>query len=82
MDSLSIFIIVISVVLAIAFKWYLFRRIQRWIDRDLIKGLASSNPALEQRLLEADQDFRAAGMKRAERHQKLEQLASNGEPGL
>ncbi len=82
MDSLSIFIIVISVVLAVVFKWYLFRRIQGWIDRDLIKGLAASDAALEQRLLEADRAYRAEGMKRAERHQKLERLASEGEPTL
>ncbi|SEG00703.1 hypothetical protein [Marinobacterium lutimaris] len=82
MDSLSIFIIVISVVLAVVFKWYLFRRIQGWIDRDLIRGLSSSDPVLEQRLIEADRRFRAEGIKRAERHQKLEQLASDGEPGL
>lgn len=82
MDSLSIFIIVVSVVLAVAFKWYLFRRIQGWIDKDLIKGLAGDNAELHQRLNDADRLFRAEGMKRAERHRKLETLASKGEPGL
>ncbi|WP_432695399.1 hypothetical protein ACQUQP_12685 [Marinobacterium sp. YM272] len=82
MDSLSIFIIVVSVALAVAFKWYLFRRIQGWIDKDLIKGLAGSDTRLHQRLSDADRTFRAEGMKRTERHRKLERLASEGEPGL
>lgn len=43
MDSTSIFIIVIATVLAIVFKVVLYKKIKRWMDQDLIKGLADGN---------------------------------------
>ncbi|MGH1461752.1 MAG: hypothetical protein ACRBB6_06940 [Neptuniibacter sp.] len=43
MDATSIFIIVISTLLAIVFKFVLYKKIQRWMDQDLIKGLAEGN---------------------------------------
>ncbi|GGC02676.1 hypothetical protein GCM10011352_31140 [Marinobacterium zhoushanense] len=80
MDQLSLFIIAVSVVLAVAFKWYLFRRIQRWIDQDLIRGLAGQDMQLHSQLMATDLSLREAGIKRAERHRRLEQLAHNFEP--
>lgn len=80
MDSLGLFIIAVSVVIAVAFKWYLLRRIQRWIDRDLIRGLAGQNAQLHSRLMETDRSLRESGVKRAERHRRLEQLAQSFEP--
>ncbi len=43
MNMLDIFIIVVATVTAIAFKVFLFKRIQRWMDQDLIKGLANGD---------------------------------------
>ncbi len=80
MDSLSIFIIVVSVVLALAFKWVLFRKIQRWMDQDLIKQLAGDNLELLAQLHQHHQQLMAAGIKRAERHDRLHQFARNSEP--
>lgn len=77
MDSLSIFIIVVSVLLAVVFKWYLFRRIRNWMDRDLIHGLAQRDPERIAWLTRADQDLREQGIKRADRHRRLEQLAAS-----
>lgn len=34
MDNLSLFIIAISVLLAVLFKWVLIRKIQGWMKRD------------------------------------------------
>lgn len=76
MDSLSLFIIAVSVVLALAFKWYLYQRIRNWIDQDLIKGLADGDTELLQRLQQADQALRARGTKRQHRHRHLEALAA------
>lgn len=75
MDSLSLFIIAVSVVLAVVFKWYLFRRIRHWIDQDLIKGLAAGDPVLLERLQQADRELRASGIGRRHRHRQLEALA-------
>ncbi len=80
MDNLSLFIIVVSVLLAVVFKWYLFRRIRSWIDQDLIKGLAGGDEQQRLMLIAADNDWRQAGMRRAERHRRLERLAAGGEP--
>ena len=43
MNMLDIFIIVVATVAAIVFKVFLYKRIQRWMDEDLIKGLANGN---------------------------------------
>ncbi len=45
MNTLDIFIIIIATATAtaIAFKVFLYKRIQRWMDQDLIKGLANGD---------------------------------------
>lgn len=43
MDATSIFIIVVATVLALVFKFVLYKKIQRWMDQDLMKGLAGDN---------------------------------------
>ena len=80
MDSLSIFIIVISVILAVVFKWFLFHKIRHWMERDLVRQLAAGDPERHQALEQARMDMIASGLKPAERQKKLTQLASNGEP--
>lgn len=79
MDATSLTIIVITTVTAIAFKWFLFRRIRRWMDADLVKGLAGGN-ADKHAWLEVQLDaLKAEGLPRAEQHRKLEQLAEGFE---
>ncbi|MBV0932181.1 hypothetical protein [Marinobacterium weihaiense] len=80
MDGLSIFIIVVSVVLAIAFKWVLFRKIQHWMDQDLIKQLAGGDDQWLAALQQHHQAMLADGVKREERHRRLQQQADSGEP--
>lgn len=79
MDATSIFIIVITTITAIAFKWFLFRRIRRWMDADLIKGLAAGNDSKHQYLQEKLAEMQAAGLPRAKQHAALEQLAEGFE---
>lgn len=79
MDATSIIIIVIATVTAIAFKWFMFRRIRRWMDADLIKGLAGSDPTKLVYLQTQLSDLQAAGTSRAVVHEKLEQLAADFE---
>ncbi|MGY8869278.1 MAG: hypothetical protein ACKVJE_02455 [Pseudomonadales bacterium] len=43
MDMLDVFIIAVATITAIAFKVFLYKRIQKWMDQDLIKGLAEGN---------------------------------------
>lgn len=79
MDATSIIIIVIATVTAIAFKWFLFRRIRRWMDADLIKGLAGDNPAKLAYLQTQLTQLQDASTPRATLHEKLEQLAADFE---
>lgn len=80
MDTLSLFIIVISVLLAVVFKWFLIRKIRHWMERDLVRQLAAGDPEQQKTLEQARLQMIASGLKPAERQQKLTQLASGGEP--
>jgi len=80
MDNLSLFIIAVSVLLAVLFKWILIRKIQGWMERDLIRQLANGNSDVEHRLERARQEMLASGVKRAQRQQHLMQLARDDEP--
>lgn len=80
MDTLSIIIIVISVVLAVLFKWVLFSKIRRWMDADLIKQLANGEAALEQHLTDQYHSLKSRGIKRRDIHDRLQQLADSHEP--
>lgn len=55
MDATSIIIIIIATVLAIVFKVVLYKKIQRWMDQDLIKGLSENKPE-KQKFLEQKYD--------------------------
>lgn len=77
MDGLSLFIIAVSVLLAVLFKWILIRKIQGWMERDLIRQLAQGDTEAERRLEQAREEMRTAGIKRAQRQQRLMQLAEN-----
>ncbi|MFW1677835.1 hypothetical protein ACFVYJ_08630 [Pontibacter sp. JAM-7] len=79
MDALSIFIIAVSVVLAIAFKWFLFHRIQQWMDQDLINGLAEGNTDKQQFLQQHYHQLRQQKIKRRQVAEMLTQLAAEFE---
>lgn len=80
MDTLSIVIILISVVLAVLFKWVLIRKIGHWMEQDLIRQLAGDDAELLARLHRHRQQLIADGIRRAERHHRLQAFARNSEP--
>lgn len=79
MDATSIFIIVISVVLAVAFKLFLFKRIRHWMDQDLMKGLADNNPEKLSFLQNKYQQLLTEKVKRKDYHQHLTSFAEEFE---
>lgn len=79
MDALSIFIIVVSVVLAIAFKLFLFKRIQSWMDQDLIKGLSGDDKDKQEFLNQKYDELVANKIKRKHYHQQLTDFADQFE---
>ncbi|MGB0205208.1 MAG: hypothetical protein ACPF9K_09190 [Neptuniibacter sp.] len=79
MDATSLFIIFIATALAIVFKYVLYKKIQRWIDQDLIKGLANGNSDKHAFLTQKHQEFIANKVKRKEYHQLLTELAEEFE---
>lgn len=80
MDNLSIFIIVVSIVLAVAFKWVLIRKIRHWMEQDLIRQLAGGDQTRLAQLQQQNTDMQAEGVKRHIRHERLHQSVRNGEP--
>jgi len=80
MDAESITIIVIATATAVAFKWYLFKRIRQWVDNDLINSLSNGDSARKQALLSLYQDLKARGVKRSELHQELQRFAEQSTP--
>ena len=76
MDPLFIFIIVISTVLALVFKC---KKIQGWIDQDLIKGLAGGNTAKQAYLTQEYQRLRSEKLKRNHCRDQLTLLAKEFE---
>ncbi len=76
MDALSLFIILISVILAVLFKFVLVKKIRAWAERDLLKSLANGNNDRLTALTELNQDLERQGISRAERYHTLERKAS------
>ena len=76
MDSLSIAIIVVSVLLAFLFKFVLLKRVREWVDKDLLRSLASGDPDKLKQLSELDARLKTEGVSRAERHKQLEDQAT------
>ena len=72
MDTTAYIIIFVSTALAIIFKVVLFKRIQHWMDQDLIKGLADGNPSKHEELVENK-------VKRKHIHQQLTDFAEEFE---
>ena len=79
MDTLSITIIVIATVTALLFKFILFRKISRWMDQDLIKGLAAGDQEKQAYLTRQLEQMRQDKVKRKVQHQRLTELAQQYE---
>lgn len=79
MDMTSIFIIVIATALAIIFKVVLYKKIQKWMDQDLIKGLADGNHDKHTFLNQEYHKLIGQKVKRKEYSEKLTELAKQFE---
>ena len=79
MDTTAIIIIVISTVTAVYFKWFIFKRIRQWIDRDLINGLAGGDSAKLTYLEAQLEQLKSQGVKRSEYQERLSRLAEQFE---
>lgn len=79
MDVTSIFIIVVATVLAIVFKVILYKKIQKWMDQDLIKGLAEGNSDKQAFLQQEYQKLIAQKVKRKQYSDRLTELADQFE---
>lgn len=75
MDTTTLSIIVISVVLAVAFKWYLYCRIQRWMNEDMIKRLAADDPEKHKMLQQRYQELVQEKLKSKVIQQQLTEYA-------
>ncbi len=77
MSTLDLFIIFVATVTAIAFKVYLYKRIQRWMDNDLIKGLAAGDDAKLAFLQTELNRLKSEKTSRNQLHEKLTHLSKN-----
>lgn len=75
MDSTSIAIIVVATVAAIAFKYVLYKKICRWMDNDLARGLAEGDTAKHKFLQQELDQMRLSKIKRNEYPARLTKLA-------
>ncbi|WP_067865513.1 hypothetical protein [Neptuniibacter marinus] len=79
MDTTAYIIIVVSTGLAIIFKLVLFKRIQKWMDQDLIKGLAGDNKEKYAFLTDKHAELLKQKIKRKHFHQQLTNFAEQFE---
>ena len=79
MDITAYFIIAVSTLLAIVFKLVLFKRIQKWMDQDLIKGLAGDNEEKHAYLTSKHEELVKQKVKRKHYHQQLTDYAEQFE---
>lgn len=74
------FIIFITTVAGLYFHWWLYRRIQRWTDRDLALSFAGDDPAKREYMLARLREAQSQGVKRKELASWLEQTATHYQP--
>ncbi len=77
MDALSIFIVVVATVTAIAFKIFLFKRIRKWADQDLIRSLSENNPSKREFLQSKYLEMVESKTPLKELHDKLTEISKN-----
>jgi hypothetical protein len=71
------FIIFITTAAGLYFHWWLFRRIRRWMDRDLALSLAGDDPDKRSYLLRYLGQAKAEGVKRRDLPTWLQQAAED-----
>ncbi|GGO80595.1 hypothetical protein GCM10011348_17620 [Marinobacterium nitratireducens] len=81
MDPTAYLIIAVATATAIAFKWYLYRRIRAWVERDLIRGLANGDSGLQMQLEREYASLRQQGLSRRDAQARLQQRAGAHDPG-
>lgn len=74
------FIIVVTTVAGLYFHWWLYRRIKRWMDRDLALSLAEGNEGKKAFMLQQLANAHQQKVKRRDLPQWLESAAA-GYPG-
>lgn len=74
------FIIFITTATGLYFHWWLYKRIQRWTDRDLALSFAGDDPAKRDYMLQRLQQARDQGIKRKELETWLQRAASEYQP--
>ena len=71
------FIIFITTATGLYFHWWLYKRIQRWTDRDLALSFAGDDQAKRSYMLERLQEAHRNGIKRKTLATWLEQAATH-----
>lgn len=71
------FIIFITTAAGLYFHWWLFRRIRRWMDRDLALSLAGDDPDKRSYLLRSLEQAKAEGVKRRDLPTWLQRAAED-----
>jgi len=74
------FIIFITTVAGLYFHWWLYKRIQRWTDRDLALSFAGDDPAKREFMLARLQEAQKQGVKRKELDAWLQRAAAQYQP--
>ncbi len=74
------FIVFITTVTGLYFHWWLYKRIQRWTDRDLALSFAGDDQAKRSYMLERLQQAYAERVKRKTLATWLEQAAAQYRP--
>ena len=74
------FIVAITTIAGLYFHWWLYKRIQRWTDRDLALSFAGDDQAKRSYMLERLQQAYAERVKRKTLATWLEQAAAQYRP--
>lgn len=74
------FIIFVTTVAGLYFHWWLYRRIQRWTDRDLALSFGDNDPAKRDYMLTRLREAQNLGVKRKELDVWLRQAAAEYQP--
>lgn len=74
------FIVFITTVTGLYFHWWLYKRIQRWTDRDLALSFAGDDAAKRAYMLTRLQEAQSSGIRRKALGAWLEQAATEYRP--
>ena len=71
------FIVTVATLAGLAFHWWLYRLIHRWMDRDLALSIAAGDPAMQNHLLECLEQAKRQGIPRRNLEDLLHQAAKD-----